>query len=366
MKFALIGVGRISMNHIAAVMKCRGKLEFVAACDLVESSIAERLEQANCKAKVAHYTDYKKMIAETKPELVTIATDSGSHAKIALYCLEHGCHVIVEKPLAMSMKDAWCLVEAARRNKRVLSACHQNRFNKAVQALREAFEAGRFGKISHIAAHVRWNRDEAYYRQAPWRGRWVSDGGCMMNQCIHNVDLVRWMLGNIEEVFAYTANAQHPYIEAEDLGLALIKGKNGAHALFEGTVNVFPRNLEETLYVFGETGTVKLAGKSVNTIDEWKFADGVDDSAQIKEQASEVPSNVYGFGHRRLYEDVIRAVETQTGPLVDGVEGLKALEVVLAIYKSKKTGLPVKLPLEEFSCMDMKGTFTDESRKVWE
>lgn len=359
-KYALIGVGRIAVNHVKAVHQHEDKLQFSAVCDLSENNVKTCFAKAQYDKKVPFYTDYKKMIGEVKPDFVAIATDSGKHAEIGKYCLEHGCNVLIEKPIAMSMQDAQELIDIAKKNNLILGGCHQNRFNKSVQKLHEALVENRFGKISHIAAHVRWNRNEDYYKQAPWRGKWASDGGCLMNQCIHNADLVCWLLGDIEEVFAYTNNAMHPYIEGEDLGLALIKAKNGGvYALFEGTVNVYPRNLEETLYVFGEKGTVKLAGKSVNLIEEWNFADNKDDIDEIKKEGSEQPLNIYGFGHSRVYEDFIQAIETDGKHhlLIDGVAAAKALELILAIYKSKKTGLPVKLPLTDFASTDMKGMF---------
>lgn len=360
LKYALIGTGRISVNHVASVMKHLDKLELCAVCDFVPETMDAVLQKAEYRGAVAKYTDYREMVLTVRPDLVAIATDSGSHAEIGLFCLAHGCHVIIEKPIAMSMSDARLLVETAKKHGRILCACHQNRFNKSVQRIRCALEDGRFGKLSHVAAHVRWNRGEQYYTQAPWRGKWATDGGCLMNQCIHNADLMCWMLGEIDEVFAYTANVQHPYIEGEDLGLALVKAKSGAYGLFEGTVNAFPKNLEETLYLFGATGTVKAGGASVNKIEEWRFADsehGEDEAAEVIASCAEAPPNVYGFGHEHVYADVLHAIETGTQPLVTGEEGTKALELILAIYKSKQTGAPVKLPLGDFSAVDMEGTF---------
>lgn len=357
MKFALIGAGRISINHVASAMRHADKLNFCGICDIALDHIDAVLKKADFKGDIQYFINYREMVDTLHPDLVAIATDSGVHAEIGRYCLEHGCHLIIEKPIAMSIEDAQMLIDIAKANDRIICACHQNRFNKSIQTIREALDAGRFGRLSYIAAHVRWNRNENYYKQATWRGKWASDGGCLMNQCIHNADLMCWILGEVEEVFAYTTNAQHPYIEGEDLGLALVKAKSGTYGLFEGTVNVFPNNLEETLYLFGETGTVKAAGTSVNLIDEWNFADELDDPVKIKAECHEAPPNVYGFGHERIYEDVIESIETGRSPLVDGVEGKKALELILAIYKSKKTGLPVKLPLEHFASVDMEGTF---------
>ncbi|WMJ24272.1 Gfo/Idh/MocA family oxidoreductase [Paludicola sp. MB14-C6] len=357
MKYALIGTGRISVNHIASAMKHSDELEFVAVCDIVPENMDNALAKAEYHKPILKYTDYKQMVQECKPDLVAIATESGIHAEIGVYCLNNGCNLIIEKPIAMSIDDAQLLIDTAKANNKILCACHQNRFNKSIQKIRAALEAGRFGRLSHIAAHVRWNRNESYYTQAPWRGKWASDGGCLMNQCIHNADLMCWMLGDIEEVFAYTNNTQHPYIEGEDLGIALVKSKNGAYGLFEGTVNVFPKNLEETLYIFGETGTVKAAGTSVNLIEEWNFSQMTQEDSTVKEECHEAPPNVYGFGHEHVYADVIEAIHTGRKPLIDGEQGKKALELILAIYKSKKTGLPVKLPLDHFASTEMAGTF---------
>ena len=356
-KLAIIGMGRISPNHVMAVRNNADAFELAAVCDLSEENIDRALSKAGYTAPVERYADYRSMVEEVRPDMCAIATESGLHAEIGLFCLEHGCHTLIEKPIAMSVADAQRLIDKAEEQGLCLGACHQNRFNLSVQRIRAALDAGRFGKLSHIAAHVRWNRDRDYYAQAPWRGKWASDGGCLMNQCIHNADLMYWMLGEIDEVFAYTAQRQHDYLEAEDLGLALVKGRNGAYGLFEGTVNVYPRNLEETLYLFGETGTVKAAGTSVNLIEEWQFADGSDDPEEVKRACNEQPPNIYGFGHSRLYADFARAIRTGGRPLVDGEAGKRALELILAMYQSQKTGLPVKLPLTAFASVDMAGTF---------
>ena len=212
---------------------------------------------------IKHYTDYKAMIAEVQPELVSIAAESGIHAEIAIFCIKHGVHVIIEKPMAMSMADANEIIRLSEERNVKVSACHQNRFNIAVQEMRQALEAGRFGKLSHGSIHVRWNRNQNYYTQAPWRGTWAQDGGALMNQCIHGIDLLRWTFGGeVEEVYGQTRQQFHDYLEAEDVGMAVVKFKNGAIATIEGTTNVYPKNLEETLYIFGEKGTVKIGGTS--------------------------------------------------------------------------------------------------------
>ena len=355
MKYALIGCGRISPNHIEAA-KNNG-LDFVAMCDIVPENMQEKSDKFGLEA-VKKYEDYHELLATEKPELVAIATESGKHAAIALDCIEAGCNVIIEKPIALSIKDADAIIEAAEKKGVIVCANHQNRFNKSIQYIRKALEDGRFGKLSHGAAHIRWNRGPQYYEQAPWRGTWAQDGGCLMNQCIHNIDLLRWMMGDeVDEVMAYTDQLEHPYLEAEDLGLAIVRFKNGSYGLIEGTTNVFPKNLEETLYIFGEKGTVKAGGTSDNIIEEWRFADELDDPESVKAEYGENPPNVYGFGHTPLYADVIDAIKTGRKPYVDGEAGKRALEMVLAIYKSATEHRPVKLPLDECSTMDFVGRF---------
>ncbi|MDE6952377.1 MAG: Gfo/Idh/MocA family oxidoreductase [Erysipelotrichales bacterium] len=357
MKYALIGCGRISPNHIAAAIK--NNLNIVAVCDVVKESMEELLDKFDIsKRDIQQYIDYKEMIEKEKPELVAVATESGLHAEIALYCIRKGIHCIIEKPIAMNMKDARKICEEAKKYNVVVCANHQNRFNKSIQKIHQAVEENKFGKILHAAAHVRWNRGKSYYDQAKWRGTWKNDGGCLMNQCIHNADLLRWLMGDeIEEVMAYTDNLNHDYIEAEDLGLAVIKFKNGSYGLFEGTVNVYPKNLEETLYIFGSIGTVKAGGKSVNLIEEWNIQDESEDSEIVKKENSEQPQNVYGFGHNPLYANVIEAIQTNTKPLVDAEAGTRALELILGIYKSASTRRPVKFPLEDVGSMDFEGRF---------
>ena len=357
MRYALIGCGRISTNHIKAAVN--NKLEIVGVCDILPEKMEELLEKQELKNdnSIHRYTDYKELIAAEKPELISIATESGNHAEIALYCIEAGINVIIEKPMAMSIGDANKIIELAEEKHVKVSACHQNRFNVAVQELRKAVESGRFGKISHGSIHVRWNRNKGYYDQAPWRGTWAQDGGALMNQCIHGIDLLRWMMGDeVEEVYGATRQQFHDYLEAEDVGMAVVKFKNGAIGTIEGTTNVYPKNLEETLYVFGENGTVKIGGTSTNNIDVWDFADETEADSKNK-GLEEATSNVYGNGHTSLFADVMDAIENDRKPYVDAVAGRNALEMILAIYKSQKTGQPVKLTLENFASTDMEGEF---------
>lgn len=358
MKYALIGCGRIAVNHVKAV--AANNLEFVAMCDIDDSKFDIMLEKAGCGTfpDTKRYSDYHVMLTENPEiELIAIATESGKHASIALDCIDAEKNVIIEKPIAMSMADADEIIKRAKEKSVKVSACHQNRFNVAVRKTRAALEADRFGKLSHGAIHVRWNRNKAYYDQAPWRGTWEEDGGCLMNQCIHGIDLLRWMMNSKPvRVFAQTRQQFHDYLEAEDVGMAVVSFENGTLGLIEGTVNVYPKNLEETLYLFGEAGTVKIGGTSTNNIDVWDFADETEadqENRGLKEQTS----NVYGNGHASLYADMVDAITTGRKPYVDAVAGRNALEIVLAIYKSQKTGMPVDLPLTDFSSVDMEGEF---------
>jgi len=357
MNYALIGCGRISTNHIKAAVN--NNLNIVAVCDVLPEAMENVLSKhgLNKDESIKRYTDYKKMLAENDITLCSIATESGIHAEIALYCIDHGINVIIEKPMAMSMADADEIIRRSNEKGVKVSACHQNRFNIAVQQMRKALEAGRFGRLSHGSIHVRWNRNQDYYTQAPWRGTWAQDGGCLMNQCIHGIDLLRWMMGDeVEEVYGVTQQQFHDYLEAEDIGMAVVKFKNGAVATIEGTTNVYPRNLEETLYLFGEKGTVKLGGTSTNNIDVWNFADETEEDAQNK-GLQEATSNVYGNGHTSLFRDMMDAIKNNRRPYVDAVAGRNALEMILAIYKSRKTGMPVKLPLGDFASTEMDKTF---------
>lgn len=357
MKYALIGCGRISPNHLEAAVN--NKLEIVGICDIIPEHMEILLDKLNMKeAKIKKYTNYKEMLEIEKPELVAIATESGEHAKIALDCLDFGANIIIEKPIALSLEDADKIIDKSKEKDLVVCANHQNRFNKSIKKIREAVENGNFGKMLYGTAHIRWNRGKDYYTQAPWRGTWEQDGGALMNQCIHNIDLLRWMMGDeISEVCAYTDNLNHDFIEAEDLGIAIVKFKNGSYGIIEGTTDVYPKNLEETLYLFGQKGTVKAGGKSVNIIEEWIFEDDKEDTEKIKKENSEIPKNIYGFGHTPLYANVINAINTHTKPLVDAEAGRRALELVLAIYKSASEGKPIKLPLTKCSTLDFKGRF---------
>lgn len=356
MKYALIGCGRISPNHIMAAIN--NNLDIVAICDIDEKCMQDKVKKFSLPSTVALYTDYKELLEKEKPELVAIATESGKHAGIALDCIEAGCNIIIEKPIALSIADADKIIEAADKYGVKVCVSHQNRFNKSIQKIKDTLDKDRFGRLFYGTAHIRWARDWEYYSRANWRGTWEQDGGCLMNQCIHNIDLLIWMMGGEPtEIVAYTDRLKHDYIQAEDLGISLVRFKNGTYGIIEGTTNVYPKNLEETLYIFGEKGTVKAGGTSVNKIEEWKFSDEFDNEADVKAEFCENPPSVYGFGHTPLYKNVIEAIENDEQPLVTARDGKKALEVVLAIYKSAAEGTKVELPLKECSTMDFVGRF---------
>lgn len=359
MNYALIGCGRIAVNHIKAAVN--NKLEILALCDLDLNHIDVLFDKTSFndiykKENVKKYTDYKKMIDEIPQlELIAIATDSGSHAEIAKYCISKGINVIIEKPMAMSMNDCNEIIRLSEEHNVKVSVCHQNRFNLAIQEMRKALDTGRFGKISHGSINVRWNRNKDYYDQASWRGKWATDGGCLFNQCIHGIDLLRWMMGDeVLEVYGVTKQQFHHYIECEDVGMAVVKFKNGAIGTIEGTVNVFKENLEETLYLFGEKGTCKIGGKSTNNIDFWNFEDLTEEDNKNK-NLQEQTSNVYGNGHTSLYADVIDSINNNRKPYIDAIAGRNAVEMILAIYQSSFSGKSVKLPLDNVSSTDFIG-----------
>ena len=363
MKYALIGCGRISPNHITAALQ--NGLEVVAMCDLLPEAMAALKQQFPALAAVRTYTDHNAMLRAEQPELVAVATVSGAHAAVAVDCIRAGCHVIVEKPIALSLADADLILSEAKRRNVKVCVNQQNRFNASVQAIRRALEEGRFGRLFHGTSQIRWNRDKEYYDQADWRGTWAQDGGCLMNQCIHNIDLLNWMLGSKPvSVTAVTDNLCHDYIEGEDLGLAIIRYQNGAYGTVEGTVNVFGGNLEQVLCLFGENGVVKAGGTINDVIEAWRFADAApNEENEVKNRFSTAADQVYGCGHTPLYADMIEAIRQDREPYVSGQVGRSALELVLAIYKSSYEQKTVTLPLEAASTLDFTGMFSPSKKE---
>ena len=361
---ALIGCGRISHKHIEGFVKNSDRMRLVATCDPIRARAAERAAEyrkvmPSEEVVPEAFESYSEMLARAKPDIVTIATESGYHSKIAIDCLAAGAHVICEKPLALSTADADSMIEAAAKADRKLALCFQNRFNAPVQRARRALEAGRFGAMLHGMIQVRWSRNELYYAQAPWRGTWALDGGTLMNQCTHGIDLLQWMMGeDAVRVQAVTRRYIRP-IQAEDFGTAIVEFASGAVGIIEGTADVYPGNLNETLSLFGTTGTVVIGGLATNKIETWRFADAEkvgDTEDKVLNPDEKDPPSVYGYGHAQLFADVLESIQTGKELLVSGEKGKKALEIILAIYKSQKTGKPSDIPCD-FSTREMEGYF---------
>ena len=351
MRYALIGCGRIAPNHMTAALE--NGLKICALCDKDRQKAAAIKKAYGLSDDVLIYEDAQQLFEEVPLDLAAVATSSGDHYKVAKMALKKGIHVIVEKPICLSLKEADELIRLAKEHQVKLAVNHQNRFNPTIQEIYRALKEGRLGKILYGDAVIRWYRGKDYYDQAPWRGTFEEDGGALMNQCIHNMDLLRWMLGGeIEEVFGYTTNLCHEYLPVEDLGMAVVKFKNGTYGKIEGTVDVYPDGLEETLTIFGTKGTVRAGGMSVNQMDVWNVQGEEGHLEEIRERCNENPENVYGFGHVPLYRDMIECIQTGRNPLVDGKAGREALELVMAVYLSSKTGEKVKLPLKDVSTID--------------
>ena len=357
--FGIIGCGRISSKHIEGVINNFEDAQLFGVSDLVEGKMDKAIKfydnyimenSINIKNEIFKYNDYKDLLKNDDIDIITIATESGYHPKIAIEAMKAGKHVIIEKPMALSIKDADEMIETSKEENKKLAVCHQNRFNPTIQKLREAIEADRFGKLVHAVASIRWNRNDAYYNMDDWHGTLALDGGILMNQCIHNIDMLCWMMGDVEKVTAETDTFIRD-IETEDAGMAVVKFKNGAIGLIEGTVCIYPRNLEETFNIFGEKGTVRVAGIALNEIIDWKFEDMEKEEEEKIKQSSYETDSVYGYGHNLLFKDMIESIEEDKEPLVNGVEGKKAVELILAIYKSSRNDKKVKLPLEDYSTL---------------
>ncbi len=333
LRMAILGCGRISYKHVEAIVQNKDDIELVAVCDIVESRAVDRkkqYEQIISNSNISVYTDYKEMLKIEAIDAVAIATESGYHAKHALYCLELKKHIIVEKPMAMSVEDAQQMIVSAERNGVKLAVSHQNRFNAPIQKLRRAIEEGRFGRIINGTARVLWTRDDHYYKQAPWRGTKELDGGTLMNQCIHNIDLLQWMMNSdVIRVHAERDTFLRD-IEMEDFGALLLRFDSGAIGIVEGSACVYPRNLEETLSIFGEKGTVVIGGLAVNEIKVWQFED--EREYDFLDTNTSVDS-VYGVGHTPLYQDFYEAIQQNRKPYVDGNDGIRALKIIRKAYE---------------------------------
>jgi len=337
-RIALIGCGRISKNHFEAIDQIDG-LELVAVCD----SDAERAAQAGTQWGVQHHTSYEKMLKDAKADIITIATPSGLHAEQGIAAANAGKHVVMEKPMAISLTGADALVHACDKAGVQLFVVKQNRLNPPVQLLKSAVDRNRFGRIYMASCTVHWTRPQEYYDQAPWRGTWEFDGGAFMNQASHYVDLIQWLMGPVESVMAKTATLARR-IETEDSGIAILKFRSGALGSIEVTMLAYPRNLEGSITILGEKGSAKIGGTAVNRIELWQFAEYDDDDKKVAE-ADTSPPNVYGLGHQGYYRNVLAVLRGEAKPDTDGRAGRKSLELILGIYESAKTGREVPLPL---------------------
>jgi len=337
-RIALVGCGRISKNHFEAIHEIDG-LELVAVCD----TDPDRAAQARARWKVPHFTSYEKMLKDAKADVITIATPSGLHADQGVEAAQAGRHVVMEKPMAISLTGADALVHACDKARVQLFVVKQNRLNPPIQLLKRAIDRNRFGRIYLASCTVHWARPQEYYDQAPWRGTWEFDGGAFMNQASHYVDLIQWLVGPVESVMAKTATLARR-IETEDSGVAILKFRSGALGSIEVTMLTYPRNLEGSITVLGEKGSVKIGGTAVNKVETWQFAEYDDDDKLIQE-ADTNPPNVYGLGHHGYYRNVLAVLRGDAKPDTDGRAGRKSLELILGIYESAKTGREVPLPL---------------------
>ena len=338
-RVALVGCGRISQTHFEAIREVEG-VRLVAVCDSVEA----RARGAGEQNDVPWFTSYSKMLADAPSDAVAICTPSGLHPQHGILAARAGKHVISEKPMAITLSAADELVHACDENGVHLFVVKQNRLNPSVQLVKRALDKGRFGRLYVANTTVRWTRPQEYYDQAPWRGTWEFDGGAFMNQASHYVDLIQWLMGPVESVVAKTATLARR-IETEDTGVAVLKFRSGALGVIEVTMLTYPKNLEGSLTLLGEKGTVRIGGTAVNRIEHWVFAEPDDDDKLVAE-ASTNPSSVYGFGHAGYYRNVLAVLRGEAAPETDGRAGRKSLELILGIYESAKTGRDVPLPLK--------------------
>lgn len=342
LNFALVGCGRISARHAALL---GGNVipgaSLAAVCDIVE----EKAKKVGEKYGVPHFQDYNEMMERQRPDVVVVLTESGNHARHTIDLAKYGAHILVEKPMALRLSDADAMIEACDREGVRLFVVKQNRFNVPVVKLREAVERGRFGKMVMGTVRVRWSRPQAYYDQDAWRGTWAMDGGVLTNQASHHVDLLEWMMGDPVSVYAMTRTALAD-IEAEDTAVVAVRFKSGALGIIEATTAVRPKDLEGSISILGERGTVEIGGFAVNEMKTWSFAEPEEGDKRVMAEFSVNPPNVYGFGHEAYYNHVVSAVREQGQNLVDGLEGRRSLELINAIYESVETGREVTLRFE--------------------
>ena len=337
--FALVGCGRISKRHSELLGENQiAGAQLVAVCD----KIVSKAEVIADKYGIPAYSCLHQMMKAEKVDVVVVLTESGLHAQNTIELAPYGAHIVVEKPMALTLGDADAMIEACDKYGVKLFVVKQNRFNVPIVQLRKALDQGRFGKLIMGTVRVRWCRPQAYYDQDSWRGTWAYDGGVLTNQASHHVDLLEWMMGDVESVFAKSKRALVD-IEAEDTAVVILKFRNGALGVVEATTAVRPKDLEGSISILGETGSVEVGGFAVNEMKTWNFTETQEEDSDVIEKYSVNPPNVYGFGHQAYYEHVIDCISNKTPQLVDGLQGRKSLELINAIYESIETGREVSL-----------------------
>ena len=339
-KMALVGCGRISGRHFEAVHEHADDMDLVAVCD----NNARALQQAVAATGAQGFTRLDELLAGSDAELIAICTPSGLHPRQVIQCAEAGRHVMTEKPMATRWKDGLRMVEACDNAGVCLFVVKQNRRNATIQLLKQAIDKGRFGRIYLVHINVFWSRPQEYYDSSPWRGTWEFDGGALMNQASHYVDLLDWLIGPVESVQTMTGTLARR-IEVDDSAVMNVRWRSGALGSMSVTMLTYPKNLEGSITIIGEKGTVRIGGVAVNEIKHWEFAEPDDDDLNI-ERASYETTSVYGFGHSLYYENVIKTLRGEAEPDTDGREGLRSLELLIAAYLSARDGRRVALPLE--------------------
>lgn len=338
-RMAIVGCGRISKNHFGSIEKHQDNIELVSICDVQQDVLSGH----EATYKVKSYLDLSDMLENEDLDLVAICTPSGTHADQAELCARHGVNVMTEKPMATRWSDGVRMVKACDAAGVRLFVVKQNRKNSTLQLLKRAVKENRFGKIHMVHLNVFWTRPQEYYDQAPWRGTWEFDGGAFMNQASHYIDLLDWLIGPIDKVQAMMNTTLD--IEVEDTGVLNIKWRNGALGSMSVTMLTYPKNLEGSITILGEKGTVRVGGVAVNNIQHWEFDEPKDYDKKI-EEANYQTTSVYGFGHPLYYNNVVEVLNGKSEPETDGREGLKSLEVLIAAYLSARDGKTISLPLE--------------------
>jgi len=344
-RFALMGCGRISRKHAEALS---GKVEgaqLVAVCDL----LPERARALGTQYGVPFYPSLEELAAREEIDVVNVLTPSGLHARHTVQVARLHKHVVVEKPMALTLEDADSMIRECDLNNVRLFIVKQNRYNAPVQLLRQAVESGRFGKMVLGTVRVRWCRRQEYYDQDSWRGTWAFDGGVFTNQASHHIDLLEWMMGDVDSVFAKTST-RLVRIETEDTGVATLKFRNGALGVIEATTATRPKDLEGSISILGERGSVEIAGFAVNQMRVWQFQDQTAEDDRIVREAGASSPDVYGSGHIAFLHNVVACIQHRQRALVDGLEGRKSLELINAMYESAETGKEVPLRFSPQKC----------------